>query len=335
VAAAGAGDVVIIDPPYRLATGQKATHVAYTKDGFTIEMYGRMVDAARAAAARGAHVFIHDHDTTETRRLHGDCSEILPVNVERKMGRKRTAVAEAVFIYRPVVTAQVVAVPKIEAAPAANDESVADSFNQFGHIDAPKLAVSYESKGNVADATLWAHPVNGEWFAGFDFAFRTGEYQAETLLPSTLDAGFATASLAVESAALRVAASFEAKFPDLGKLVGAEANQVTAIRNWLNDQIVVARTGGFEPKPAFTFIDLFSGIGAFYLAMTQAGGKCVLTCEINDESRKTYLANHDMTGVPFAADISKLDAKDVPDHDVLCAGFPCQAIQHCRRQAWL
>jgi DNA (cytosine-5)-methyltransferase 1 len=60
--------------------------------------------------------------------------------------------------------------------------------------------------------------------------------------------------------------------------------------------------------------------------MKQAGGKCVLACEINEESRKTYLANHDMTGVPFAADITQLEAALVPDHDVLCAGFPCQSF---------
>lgn len=328
IAAAGAGDVVIIDPPYRPAAGKKATHVGYTKNGFSIYAYIRMRRAALAAAARGALVFIHDHDTAQTRRLHRKCSEILPVNVERKMGRKRDAVTEAVFIYRPVAAAQVVATPKIEVAPAANDESIADGFNEFGEIDEPKLAVAYEGKGNIADATLWAHPVDGEWFAGFDFAFRTGEYQAETLLPSKLDTGFATASLAIESAALRLSASLNAKFPDLTKLVKAEATQVSAIRDWLNAQIEVAHQGGFEEKPAkpaFTFIDLFAGIGAFHVAMKAAGGKCVLACEINEESRKTYLANHDMTGVPFAADITKLEAVLVPDHDVLCAGFPCQA----------
>lgn len=325
LATAGAGDVAIIDPPYRPLVGKKATHVSYTKDGFSILMYARMVRAARAAARRGATVFMHDHDTPETRRLHGGCSEILPVNVERKMGKKRVIVTEAVFIYRPVTADQVVAESKIEVAPAANDDSAIGGFNEFGQIDEPQLAVTYEGKDNIADVTLWAHPVEGQWFAGFDFAFRTGEYQAETLLPSKLDTGHPTASFAIEAAAARLSASLDAKFPDLSGLVIAEAEQFLAVRGWLNAQIDIAHKGGFEPKPAFTFIDLFAGIGAFHLAMKQAGGKCVLACEINEKSRETYLANHDMAGVPFAADITKLEAALVPDHDVLCAGFPCQA----------
>ena len=119
IAMSSAGDEVIIDPPYRPAAGKKATHDAYIKGGFTIDQYRLMVTAAEAAAARGALVFIHDHDTDETRGLHADCSEILPVRVERKMGKKRVIVTEAVFIYRPAVVAQVSATPKIEAAPAA------------------------------------------------------------------------------------------------------------------------------------------------------------------------------------------------------------------------
>lgn len=91
-------------------------------------------------------------------------------------------------------------------------------------------------------------------------------------------------------------------------------------------EIAVARRFGFKPKHAFRFIDLFAGIGGFHLGMKQNGGHCVLACEKDKEARKTYLANHDMDGVPFPDDITTLDAADVPDHEVLCAGFPCQAF---------
>ncbi len=326
LAKAGKGDVVVLDPPYRPAEGKKTTHTNYTPGGFPLDSYKAMVKSVEGATRRGAVVFVHDHDTAETRGLHAGCSEILPVLVQRKTGKQQEMVAEAVFIYRPVAVPQVVAKSQIEVALAANDGSATGGFNEFGHIDEPQLAVTYEGKDNIADATLWAHPINGKWFAGFDFAFRTGEDQAETMAPSKLDTGFATASLAIESAALRLSVSLDAKFPDLTGLVIAEAERFLAVRGWLNAQIDIAHKGGFEPKPAFTFIDLFAGIGAFHLAMKQAGGKCVLACEINEKSRETYLANHDMAGVPFAADITKLEAALVPDHDVLCAGFPCQAF---------
>jgi len=74
----------------------------------------------------------------------------------------------------------------------------------------------------------------------------------------------------------------------------------------------------------FKFIDLFAGIGGFRCAMTALGGECVFTSEWDRFSAKTYGAwygDHDI----HTEDIRELDIKQsVPDHDVLCAGFPCQ-----------
>ena len=75
-------------------------------------------------------------------------------------------------------------------------------------------------------------------------------------------------------------------------------------------------------KTKFTFIDLFAGIGGFHLAASQNGGSCVMACEIDKAAKQTYLANHKVKN--FVEDISKIEAKDIPDHDLLCAGFPCQ-----------
>lgn len=75
--------------------------------------------------------------------------------------------------------------------------------------------------------------------------------------------------------------------------------------------------------PSFTFIDLFAGIGGTRLGFEAAGGLCVYTSEWNDWSRKTYLANF-TDDHPFDGDITKVDALDIPDHDVLVGGFPCQ-----------
>lgn len=73
----------------------------------------------------------------------------------------------------------------------------------------------------------------------------------------------------------------------------------------------------------FKFIDLFCGIGGFHQAMTSLGGKCVFASDIDEDCRKTYEANY---GIAPAGDITKIDAADIPAHDVLCAGFPCQAF---------
>ncbi|MBA3928093.1 MAG: DNA (cytosine-5-)-methyltransferase [Xanthomonas sp.] len=76
---------------------------------------------------------------------------------------------------------------------------------------------------------------------------------------------------------------------------------------------------------AFTFIDLFAGIGGMRIAFEQQGGRCVFTSEWDSYARKTYAANfHDGPGHVFAGDITSVHEKDVPSHDVLIAGFPCQ-----------
>lgn len=71
----------------------------------------------------------------------------------------------------------------------------------------------------------------------------------------------------------------------------------------------------------FTFIDLFAGIGGMRIAYENAGGKCIYSSEWNKFSQKTYEANF---GEVPDGDITKVDAKDIPDHDILVAGFPCQ-----------
>ena len=86
---------------------------------------------------------------------------------------------------------------------------------------------------------------------------------------------------------------------------------------------IVAKDTKTNAGHDFTFIDLFAGIGGIRLGFQKHGGKCVFTSEWNTWSQKTYVANfgddHEIAG-----DITKIDACDIPDHDVLLAGFPCQ-----------
>lgn len=73
----------------------------------------------------------------------------------------------------------------------------------------------------------------------------------------------------------------------------------------------------------FTFIDLFAGIGGFRVGFESAGGKCVYTSEWDRFCQKTYHENFDVDH-EIAGDITKVPAEQIPDHDVLVAGFPCQ-----------
>src|SRR5690606_6258084 len=75
----------------------------------------------------------------------------------------------------------------------------------------------------------------------------------------------------------------------------------------------------------FRFIDLFAGIGGIRLGFEAHGGQCVLTSEWNKFSQQTYLANFPETSShTFVGDITQVDESDVPDHEILLAGFPCQ-----------
>ena len=71
----------------------------------------------------------------------------------------------------------------------------------------------------------------------------------------------------------------------------------------------------------FRFIDLFAGIGGMRIAFEKNGGHCVYSNEWNKYSQKTYFANF---GEQPDDDITKVDARTIPDHDILVAGFPCQ-----------
>ncbi len=82
----------------------------------------------------------------------------------------------------------------------------------------------------------------------------------------------------------------------------------------------------------FDFIDLFSGIGGFHQAMESLGGRCVLASEINPFCNILYQKNY---GISSAVNIKNLDEKNIPDHRVLCAGFPCQSFSKAGKQEGL
>ncbi|MCF0260628.1 MAG: DNA (cytosine-5-)-methyltransferase, partial [Erysipelotrichaceae bacterium] len=90
----------------------------------------------------------------------------------------------------------------------------------------------------------------------------------------------------------------------------------SSIRTWVNQ-----KQEKRKKDSNFTFIDLFAGIGGMRIAFEQAGGECVYSNEWNKFSQQTYFANF---GEQPEGDITQVNAANIPDHDILVAGFPCQ-----------
>lgn len=108
-----------------------------------------------------------------------------------------------------------------------------------------------------------------------------------------------------------------------------------AYLNTLHDELNIAGEPSFQgylpidwdipfpspKKPKFKFIDLFAGIGGIRMAYQNNGGRCVFSSEWDSFAKKTYEAN--FGEVPFG-DITKISEFEIPDHDILVGGFPCQ-----------
>ncbi len=108
-------------------------------------------------------------------------------------------------------------------------------------------------------------------------------------------------------------------------LVDYSANTEQPIQNVVSSaimQLLSSQIHSNEEKEAkFTFIDLFAGIGGMRIAFERQGGDCVYSNEWNKYCQQTYFANF---GEQPDGDITKVDARIIPDHDILVAGFPCQ-----------
>lgn len=79
----------------------------------------------------------------------------------------------------------------------------------------------------------------------------------------------------------------------------------------------------------YTFIDLFAGIGGFHYALNSFGAKCVFASEWDVYAAETYERNF---GIKPFGDITKIKEEDIPSHDILCGGFPCQAFSISGKQ---
>lgn len=74
---------------------------------------------------------------------------------------------------------------------------------------------------------------------------------------------------------------------------------------------------------AIRFVDLFCGLGAFHQILKKYNGECVFACDIDERVRKIYYDNH---GIMPEGDINNINMNNIPEHEILCAGFPCQSF---------
>jgi DNA (cytosine-5)-methyltransferase 1 len=79
---------------------------------------------------------------------------------------------------------------------------------------------------------------------------------------------------------------------------------------------------------ALRYIDLFAGIGGLRIPFDELGCKCVFTSEIDRYARQTYASNFQVDESEIIGDIREVHVKDIPDHDILLGGFPCQPFSH-------
>lgn len=84
------------------------------------------------------------------------------------------------------------------------------------------------------------------------------------------------------------------------------------------------------PKKTYTFIDLFAGLGGFHLALQQLSHKCVFASELKEDLRKLYALNFPET--PIWGDITQINPAQIPSHDILCGGFPCQPFSQAGKR---
>ena len=125
-----------------------------------------------------------------------------------------------------------------------------------------------------------------------------------------------------KKAGLSIQAAAE-KFGYTQRTVYRWENGESRPRKAVLDSLYAQKGETAPPKYKFEFIDLFAGIGGLRRGFDDLGGKCVFTSEWDRFSQQTYRANFD-DDHEIAGDIQEIDEKDIPGHDLLLAGFPCQ-----------
>lgn len=195
-------------------------------------------------------------------------------------------------------------------------------FNNFDTRPTPDGRLTFSSKSSKTNAEIqFARIGRHRWIAEYRFRFKCGGCHGRTLPLSARSQEMASKGAALANAAHRLLAHAEERCGDEALLTATQRNELAALRVWANAQIEKQ----LKPLIGASFFDVFAGVGGFHQGMASQGAVCVGAVEIDPAARATYLANYG-TGFPFFEDARKLDAKALPDFDILCGGFPCQSF---------
>ena len=104
------------------------------------------------------------------------------------------------------------------------------------------------------------------------------------------------------------------------KIVAEKINEINCDKN-ISDIIPE-----IKEDDKIKFIDLFCGIGSFHYSFKKLNWECVMSCDIDKGAKETYKENY---GVLPLGDITEIEPKNIPNYDILCAGFPCQPFSQC------
>ena len=209
---------------------------------------------------------------------------------------------------------------------SANPSAASTSVPASAVNNVPKQGEHlFEHDGVKATIQFAQH--NGQWIAEFRFRFRCGPFHSGTL-PLTINCGHhANLQNALQDAARRMVKAM-AKATSGHQLNKRQKKAVDALTAWADQYKAAPATVPHKPTPqAKRFLDLFSGVGGFHVAMDQAGAVCAGSVELDAAARKTYAANFPGDYV-ICDDIRKATASMFGKVNIVCGGFPCQSFSY-------
>lgn len=321
----GAGDFVVCDPPYLDSV------ISYSWDAFKESDHRDLAKQAREAADRGATVVVFNHDTPTAQAIYTDAraDDILPMEVVRKHGQRAKA-KELIAVFRPKTPSSQSMEMDVPAMGVAGshtgqpDVKKHGVFNEYGVIETPDVVELFASHRGKTRAEIQAARVGETWIAEYFFDFHEGAKQGASIPLCSTSLRHNSRREAIADAATRMLDDAARQCSEVNTLPKKQQADFVELRAW-GEAIIAGHIVNDKPLAGFTHADLFAGAGGFRQAMAIQGARCVFAVEIDPAARETYLANFGK-GHPFPEDIRKVRAEDIPDIDLLTAGFPCQSF---------